>query len=264
MMKQAKTWKALSDPTRREILDILRKEPATTGMLCTNFEHLTRYAVMKHLGILEDAGLIFIKREGKFRWNYLNVTPIQEIHERWVKPFEALWAESGLKIKQLVESNKGEEAMADKKTERDYHHKTVELEIVIQAEPEKVWDALVHKVDSWWRDDFYAVENSAVVLEPRVGGRLYEHNDRGDEGLWYTITGFYPQRQIDLVGHLQPQYGGPATTMLQLALEAGDDHTVLKIKDVLYGSLGPNAFKSIKEGWQLLLGEGLKPFVEAA
>ena len=264
MKKQTLTWKALSDPTRRDILDILRKDPATTGALCAHFEHLTRYAVMKHLGILEDAGLIFIRRQGKFRWNYLNVAPIQDIHERWVKPFEALWAERGLKIKQLAELNKGEKTMTDKKSDRDYHQKTVELEILIQASPEAVWDALVHKVDGWWRDDFHAVENSAVILEPRVGGRLYERNDNGEEGLWYTVTGFYPQRKLDLVGHLQPQYGGPATTMLQLSLESGDQGTMLVIKDVLYGSLGPKAFNSIKEGWQLLLGEGLKPFVEAA
>lgn len=77
-------WKALADPTRRAMLDVLREGPRTTGALCRRFRRLSRCGVMKHLGILEAAGLIVIKRHGRFRWNYLNPIPIRQIYERWM------------------------------------------------------------------------------------------------------------------------------------------------------------------------------------
>ena len=77
-------WKALSDPTRRSILSALRNAPQTTGQLSASFKNLSRYAIMKHLGILEKANLITVKREGKFRWNHLNTMPIQQTYEQWV------------------------------------------------------------------------------------------------------------------------------------------------------------------------------------
>lgn len=59
---------------------------------------------MKHIKILESAHLVFVRKDGKFRWNYLNPVPIQQIYERWVKPFEASWANQGLRLKEFIES----------------------------------------------------------------------------------------------------------------------------------------------------------------
>lgn len=77
-------WKALADPTRRQLLDRLREGPFTTGALCEAVPHLCRTAVMKHLDVLEGAGLLLVRREGRRRWNYLNPVPIQRICERWL------------------------------------------------------------------------------------------------------------------------------------------------------------------------------------
>jgi DNA-binding transcriptional ArsR family regulator len=77
-------WKALADPTRRAILDLLKIEPRTTGEVCERFEDLSRCGVMKHLGVLEEAGLVVVRREGRFRWNHLNPVPIQQIYDRWL------------------------------------------------------------------------------------------------------------------------------------------------------------------------------------
>ena len=77
-------WKALSDPTRRSILNLLKKAPRTTGEISDQFKNLSRFAVMKHLGVLEKADLIKVKREGKFRWNHLNPNPIEKTYEQWV------------------------------------------------------------------------------------------------------------------------------------------------------------------------------------
>jgi DNA-binding transcriptional ArsR family regulator len=105
-MTEASTWKALSDPTRRKMLDLLRQRPRTTGEICAHFPSITRIAAMKHLKVLESAQLLFVRREGKFRWNYLNPVPIQRIYERWVRPYEAAWANRGLQLKQHLESKK--------------------------------------------------------------------------------------------------------------------------------------------------------------
>lgn len=85
-------WRALSDPTRRAILDVLRDGPANTTALCTRFDHLSRHGVMKHLRVLEAADLMRVERSGRERINHLNVVPLQQIHERWLRPYEAVWA----------------------------------------------------------------------------------------------------------------------------------------------------------------------------
>lgn len=70
-------WKALSDPTRRQILEKLADEPETTGEIVAEFApRLVRTAVMKHLGILESAGLIRVERVGRTRWNHLERKPL--------------------------------------------------------------------------------------------------------------------------------------------------------------------------------------------
>lgn len=84
---EERVFKALADRKRRRILDLLKSEPRTTGELCSRFPELNRCTVMQHLGVLERAGLIIVKREGRLRWNYLNPIPIKEIYERWINPY---------------------------------------------------------------------------------------------------------------------------------------------------------------------------------
>lgn len=80
-------WNALANDKRRQILDFLKEKPRTTGEIVLKLKGLDRCTVMLHLGILTDAGLVIAKREGKFRWNYLNVEPIQRIYERWLSTY---------------------------------------------------------------------------------------------------------------------------------------------------------------------------------
>jgi DNA-binding transcriptional ArsR family regulator len=97
-----RTWRALADPARRAILDLLRDGPRRTGELCAAFE-VSRFAVMKHLTVLERAGLVIVRREGRVRWNYLNPAPLQAIHERWMTPYMELWSHHLLDLKRTVE-----------------------------------------------------------------------------------------------------------------------------------------------------------------
>ena len=110
-------WKALSDPTRRAILDLLRDQPRMTTEIVDTFPHLTRFGVMKHLEALREAGLVNTREEGRQRWNSLNVFPIRQIYERWVSPFQELWAGQLLGIKNLAEEAVAEEARPEKRQE---------------------------------------------------------------------------------------------------------------------------------------------------
>lgn len=96
-------WKALSDPTRRAILDLLRDGPRMTTEIVGAFPYLTRFGVMKHLDVLREAGLVNTREDGRQRVNSLNVFPIRQIYERWVSPFQERWASQLLGIKQLAE-----------------------------------------------------------------------------------------------------------------------------------------------------------------
>jgi DNA-binding transcriptional ArsR family regulator len=98
-------WKALSDATRRAILDFLRDRPRTTTEIVETFPHLSRFGVMKHLEVLRQAHLVQTRESGRQRVNSLNVVPIRQIYERWVGPFQELWSGELLRIKEIAESD---------------------------------------------------------------------------------------------------------------------------------------------------------------
>ena len=80
-------FKALAHRRRREILDMLKDAPRTTGMLCEAFTDMDRCTVMQHLKVLGDADLVIAKRDGRERWNHLNSLPIKQIHDRWISAY---------------------------------------------------------------------------------------------------------------------------------------------------------------------------------
>ena len=86
-VKEDSVFKALANHTRRRMLDVLKEEPHTTGMLCDAFPEMDRCTVMQHLKVLEDADLIIVRREGRERWNHLNSMPIKQIHDRWISQY---------------------------------------------------------------------------------------------------------------------------------------------------------------------------------
>src|SRR5918992_2896113 len=100
----AVVWKALADPTRRAILDLLADRARTTGELSGAFPEVSRFAVMKHLGVLEAAGLVVVRRRGRERWNHLNAVPLQQAAERWLAPYAGRWAGSLLRLKDVAEN----------------------------------------------------------------------------------------------------------------------------------------------------------------
>jgi len=97
-------FKALADPSRRRILDLLRRRPRTTGELAESFD-FTRFGVMKHLRVLVEASLVVVVRRGRQRWNYLNPVPIQRLWRRWIRPFETQAADALLRLQGAAEEN---------------------------------------------------------------------------------------------------------------------------------------------------------------
>ncbi len=102
-------WKALSDPTRREILDLLRDGPRQTTEIVEQFPQLSRFGVMKHLDVLREAGLVNTRSEGRRRINSLNVSPIRQIMERWIHKYEAYWTNTLLRVQEDVEEESNKE-----------------------------------------------------------------------------------------------------------------------------------------------------------
>ena len=142
---------------------------------------------------------------------------------------------------------------------------TYHLEIPIDAPPDVVWRSLTEATNAWWLEDFHMTgPESVVTLDAEAGGRLIEHSEGGASLLWYTVQLAVPGASLDLVGHVSAQFGGPATTMLRLALEPHDGGTLLRVTDSLVGHVSDDTVKSLESGWTQLFGEGLKAHAERA
>ena len=102
-------FKALGDPTRRKLLDRLRKEDGQTLGALERRLPMTRFGVMKHLKVLEDAGLVVTRRRGREKLHFLNPVPIRLVYERWVSKYAEPWAATLTGIKrELEEEDDGE------------------------------------------------------------------------------------------------------------------------------------------------------------
>jgi DNA-binding transcriptional ArsR family regulator len=87
MSDDDRVFKALADPTRRHLLDRLYKRDGRTLSELESALEMTRFGVMKHLRVLEDAGLVVTKRSGREKLHFLNVVPIRLVHDRWIDKF---------------------------------------------------------------------------------------------------------------------------------------------------------------------------------
>ncbi len=253
-------WKALADPARRRILDLLRVRPRTTGEIGRHFE-FTRYATMKHLAVLLGAGLILVRREGRSRWNYLNPVPLQAVYNRWLKPYEAVWAGALLELKGCAELTFArEEAMKDPRQMPKNGGIRIEQELKIAAPRPKVFHALTHETGKWW--PFRVNKELAVelVLEPRVGGRFYE-SWGGDQGiLWGNVLQIRHDERLDLVGMCG--MARLAYSFISFTLEPDGEGTLLKLSHRGMGELDEDVERDYGKGWKHLLETAFRNWVE--
>jgi len=119
-------FKALADPTRRSLLDELFKQDGQTLSALEERLPMTRFGVMKHLKVLEEAGLVVARKRGREKLHFLNAVPIRLVHDRWVSKFAEPWAATLSELKTSIE-----EAVMEKV-----------FEIYIKTTPERLWEAI--------------------------------------------------------------------------------------------------------------------------
>lgn len=255
----APVFKALSEGTRRRILDLLHERPRTTGDLAAAFP-LSRFAVMKHLGVLERAGLVAVRRRGRVRWNHLNTVPLQLLRERWMRPYEARWAESMTALKRFVE-RKGETTMPMESLNLKFGTMRIELDVPISAAPEAVFDALTGDVSAWWgRPYVHSDEARAILVEPKVGGRCWEDWGNGEGALYATVIALSRAKELKLAGPFG--MGGLCHSVVTYTLEAKEGRTILKVSHVAAGEIDEESRAQYAAGWEDLIRVRLTALLE--
>jgi uncharacterized protein YndB with AHSA1/START domain/predicted transcriptional regulator len=119
-------FRALADPTRRSLLDELFKQDGQTLTALEQRLPMTRIGVMKHLRLLEQAGLVTTQRRGREKLHFLNPVPIRLVHDRWVSKYAEPWAATLSGLKKRIEEEVMEKV----------------FEIYIKTTPERLWEAI--------------------------------------------------------------------------------------------------------------------------
>ncbi len=119
-------FKALADPTRRALLDELHRKDGQSLSALERGVAMTRFGVMKHLRVLEDAGLVKTRRRGREKLHFLNTVPIRLVHDRWVSKYAEPWAAALSRLKQGIEEETMEKV----------------FEVYIRTTPERLWEAI--------------------------------------------------------------------------------------------------------------------------
>lgn len=148
-----------------------------------------------------------------------------------------------------------------KKTTFEVHQ--IVQEVRIAAPPERVWRAIVDEIGSWWHRDFHiGPEPRRFRIEPRLGGRMGETWGDGEGLVWGTIVGLRRNAELQMVGVLAPQFGGPANLISTWTLTPKDGGTVLRFEESTWGAAGAKTSASLEIGWRFLLERCLKTWVE--
>jgi uncharacterized protein YndB with AHSA1/START domain/DNA-binding transcriptional ArsR family regulator len=164
-MDEEKIFKALADEHRRKLLDLLFERDGQTLSELEAHLPMTRFGAMKHLQILEDAGLLTTRKAGREKHHYLNPVPIQQVYDRWVSKYSQPWSQALTGLKNALE--------AQSMTTKPVHV----FQIFIKTTPEKLWQALTDgsitpqyyfgsAVESTW-------EQGATYRYPNPAGGLF-------------------------------------------------------------------------------------------
>ncbi len=232
-------FKALADPTRRRLLDeLFRQDGQTLSALEERFV-MTRFGVMKHLRLLEEAGLVVTRRRGREKLHYLNPVPIRLVHDRWVSKYAEPWAAglSGLK----------------RELEREMEKV---FEIYIRTTPERLWSAITdaetrskyqfgNRVTSDWTPG-----SEYRLTNPRAEGALVEGTNLEVDPPRRLVQTFTARWGDDVVAE--------GTSRVTWEIEpVGDSCRLL----VTHDQLREGANDQLYGGWPMILS-GLKTWLE--
>jgi DNA-binding transcriptional ArsR family regulator/uncharacterized protein YndB with AHSA1/START domain len=251
--REAAVWVALADPSRRKLLDLLRAGPATTGQLAKQFK-VSRIAVMRHLAVLGDAGLVVNRKRGRERWHYLNALPIERLHRRWVGPVEAGWARRLLDLDAgLARGSRTSMPGAESELSID-----IAQEITFRRPRAAVFAGL-SDVAAWWGPPYVGSAATDLRLEVRLGGPLEEIWGKAGGRLLAIVTALEQDRTIELTG---PFHFGLVFGVVQFQLEDAGMGTLLHFSHRGIGSVSAEAAATFAQGWSQLLSVRLVAFVE--
>jgi len=247
-------FKALADPHRRLLLDLLRERDGRTLLDLQGRLPMTRFGVMKHLRVLEEAGLITARKVGREKHHYLNPIPIQQLYDRWVGKYAAPWARTltGLKHALEEESMDGTNGTEEKPTHV--------YQIYIRTSPERLWQALVDGdltrqyyfgcgIESDWTpgSPYRLVDDAGAVL---VAGQNIEVDP--------------PRRLVQTFGAAwAPEVGGDGPSTVTWEIEPlGDAGQTCKLT-LVHDGIDPASArgKELAAGWAQILS-GLKTLLE--
>jgi len=227
-------FKALASPTRRAILDRLAEGPATTGDLVSATPDLTRYAVMQHLGVLEEAGLVLVTRAGRNRFNHLNAIPLREVYERWVGAIAGSSATEMLALRRHVERK----TMTSHERPRIVR---VENELRFDAAPERVFAAMTTDTLEWFPHTYGEDRVVGIIHEARAGGLVMEDWGGGMGHVYGLIQQWDPPRSMTTRAWLGLGVSLDTTT----TVEADHDGSILRVTKVAVGPLTDEEAKGI-------------------
>jgi len=246
-------WKALADPTRRALLDALRLGPRTTGDLVQATPTLTRYAVMKHLTVLEQAGLVFHEKRGRERWNHLNAAPIRRVYDRWVSRFEDRWAAPLTNLKALAEPPppnphaRKETPMSTEYLKTPVRAVVIQTQIEIGAPPAHVYDTFIDRMGDWFYENEETRKTTPTRMENHVGGKCSIHLPDGGENLIAIVTMLKPGKKIRMSGDCTVP--NAFASNMTISFNEHDGGTQVHVEHRMAGEFPDELPAGFDEGW---------------
>ena len=246
----APAFRALADPSRRLLLDrLFERDGQTLGELTAYLPDMTRFGVMRHLDVLEQAGLISTRKEGREKRHFLNPVPIRRIHDRWISKYAAPVIGTMSAIKDHLEAP----PMAAPLPEEFDHV----YSIYINADPERVWRAIT---DGDETVQYYY--GTRVVSDWSVGSRVsYDYPD-GKLAADGEVLACDPPRRLEMtfLARWDPEVEaeGPITHVWELEPEDGATKLTVTSKGLKRGSKRAESFGS----GIMWIVSGLKTYVE--
>src|SRR4051794_3243473 len=207
-----RVFKALADPTRRHLLDRLFTRDGRTLTELESELEMTRFGVMKHLRVLEDANLVVTRRSGREKLHYLNPVPIRLIHDRWIDKYTERRVSALVDLKAELEET--DRVMS---TTTPTHLATQVYQIFIKATPEQIWDAIT-------KPEF----TSRYFHGARITVTCDHYRSLGpDDSVWgdATVEVFDPPRKLvhGWRSMYDPALNAEAESRVTWEIEPGDD-----------------------------------------
>ena len=244
----APAFRALADPSRRLLLDqLFGRDGQTLGELSAHLPDMTRFGVMRHLGVLEEAGLISTRKEGREKRHFLNPVPIRRIHDRWISKYAAPVVGTMSAIKDHMEA-----PMAVPPDEIEHVYS-----IYINAPPERVWRAITDGNET--AQYYYGTH---VHSDWTVGSRVSYDNADGSVAADGEVIECTPPHRLEttFLARWDPEVEAEGPLRHVWELEDADGATKLTVttKGIKKGSKQAEGFGN----GMIYIVSGLKTFVE--